>query len=109
MNYLVSDIAWLNYDQSKENWASLAMAAIFVVRYEQKTVFLQIFKILPLIHIWTMSEFTCAIISKDIKYFLEHGSFMGFPKWQNIDKNLDIIVGKLEKMPKVVENKSSGN
>ena len=83
MNYLISDIAWLNYDPSKENWAALAMTAILVARYEQKPFFVQIFKILPLIHIWTMSELTGAIISKDIKYFLKHGSFMGFPPQTN--------------------------
>ena len=47
LNYLISVIVWLNYDPSKENWAALAMAAILVARYEQKTFFVQIFNILP--------------------------------------------------------------
>ena len=77
MNYLISDIAWLNYDPSKENWAALAMAAILVARYEQKTFFVQIFKILPLIHIWTMSELT--LLAKILNIFLNMAHLWGFP------------------------------
>ena len=60
---------------------SLAMAAILVARYEQKTFYVQIFKILPLIHIWTMSELT--LLAKILNIFLNMAHLWGFPLKEN--------------------------
>ena len=74
--------------QTRKIGPPLAMAAILVARYEQKTFFVQIFKILPLIHIWTMSELHVQLLAKILNTFLNMAHLWGFP----LKRWFDVIV-----------------
>ena len=79
LNYLISDIAWLKYDPSKENWASLAMEAILVARYE-----LGMFGPCLNSHV--------QLLAKILNVFLNMGYLCGFPLNTDIFMYKDLVL-----------------